>query len=107
MPRCRGSEFSVFLGFLEVIDLEIVADRCKEVVVIAGGGLFAEFIPKVAASCSYECLVATPQNCKSVAVFPDQFYCDVCLCHGVSFRLWGRCRPRVCVQSSKPMPWKL
>ena len=55
---------TVIIVILIGVDHKVVADRCKEVVVISGGCFFAEFLPKIAASCSYERLVATSQLAK-------------------------------------------
>ena len=92
-PVAGAVEFSVFFIFPKVIDLEIIANRCEEVVVVAGSCLFVELVPKVKPPCSCQGLAATAEDRKSVAVLADQFYLDVCLCHGVFLSVVGALPP--------------
>ena len=92
-PRCRSSEFSVLLVFSKVVYLKIVANRCEEVVVVAGGCLFVKLVPKVKPPCSCQGLAATAEDRKSVAVFFYQSYRNVCLCHGVFLSVVGALPP--------------
>ena len=56
---------TVIIFILIGIDHKVVANRCEEVVVVAGGCLFVELVPKVKPPCFCQGLAATAEDRKS------------------------------------------
>ena len=62
-------------------------------VVIAGSCLCVKFIPQIHPFCLLQCPPANSEQIENVAVSPDDFYLDVCLCHGVFLSVVGALPP--------------
>ena len=50
-------------------------------IVIAGSRLYVKFIPQIHPFCLLQCPSANSEQIENVAVSPDDFYLNVCLCH--------------------------
>ena len=98
MPRFRGGDFSVFGNRA---DFKVFCNGSKGMVVIAGSCLCVKFIPQIHPFGFLQCPSADAEQIVDIAVSPDDFYLDVCLCHGVYLSLWGGFPPPFVFKSTR------
>ena len=53
--------------------------------------------PQIHPFCCLQCPSANAEQIENIAVGPDDFYLDICFCHGVFLSFVGALPPRVCV----------
>ena len=67
-------------------------------IVIAGSRVCVKFIPQIHPLCLLQCSSANSEQIENVAVSPDDFYLNVCFCHGVFLSVVGALPP-LCLRS--------